>query len=162
VLLFAGLLLTFYALTLTPFAERRAWPAYLEWNADAAGAILNALGQDVTVHDRTVRSSTPGSGLLIERGCDAVHPSGLFLAAVLAAPVAFRFKLPAAVIGPLLMMITNLFRIVTLYYVQIHAPRAFEFLHVEVWQAAFIFLAVLLWIVWARWAVRRGGLATAV
>jgi heme/copper-type cytochrome/quinol oxidase subunit 2 len=28
-------------------------------------------------------------------------------------------------------------------------------MHVEVWQALFIFLAVLLWLVWAAWAERR-------
>jgi exosortase/archaeosortase family protein len=75
--------------------------------------------------------------------------------------VAFRFKLPAVVIGPLVLLVTNLVRIVSLYFVQIHAPSLFELLHVEVWQVAFIFLAVLLWVAWARWALRRGGLAAA-
>jgi exosortase/archaeosortase family protein len=65
------------------------------------------------------------------------------------------------VIGPLVLLVTNLARIVSLYFVQIHWPSAFELLHVEVWQAAFIFLAVVLWIVWARWALSRGGLASA-
>jgi exosortase/archaeosortase family protein len=153
-------LLLFYGVTLTPIARERAWPAYLEWNAEASGAILRALGENVVVSDRLVRGEV-GAGLLIERGCDAVHPSGLFLAAVLAAPVALRLKLPALLLGPVVLMVTNLVRIVSLYFAQIHAPSVFELLHVEVWQAAFVFLAVMLWIAWARWALRRGGLVIA-
>ena len=52
------------------------------------------------------------------------------------------------------MLAINLVRIVSLFYIRIHFPAAFEIMHVEVWQALFIFLALLCWIVWAVWAKR--------
>jgi exosortase/archaeosortase family protein len=152
--LFAVFMAIFYAITITPFAEDRAWPAYLQLNATVSGAILNGLGQDVTVDDRAIRS--PRGSLLIERGCDAIHPSGLFASAVLASPVPLWTRLAGMFVGTFLLATTNLIRIISLYFVQIHWRDLFDMMHVEVWQALFIFLAVLLWVVWAGWAVKRG------
>jgi len=97
----------------------------------------------------------PGFSLSIERGCDAIHPSALFVAAVLASPVALWTKLPGCLAGTFVLMALNLLRIVSLFYAKIYWPRAFDVLHVEVWQALFILLAVLLWAAWAAWALRR-------
>ena len=151
--LFALFMGVFYAVTATTFCEQRLWVPYLDLNAEVSGAVLNFLGQDVIVSGRAV--SSPQASLLIERGCDAIHPSALFLSAVVAFPVALRAKLLGAVVGVVLLAIANLIRIISLYYIKIHFPRAFEIMHVEVWQALFIFLAVLLWLVWAAWAERR-------
>jgi len=152
--LFAVFMAIFYAITITPFAENTAWPSYLSLNATVSGAILNGLGQDVTVDERAIRS--PRGSLLIERGCDAIHPSGLFASAVLASPVPLWTRLAGMFVGTFLLATTNLIRIISLYFVQIHWRDLFDLMHVEVWQALFIFLAVLLWVVWAGWAVKRG------
>lgn len=152
ILLFGGLLGVFYAVSLTPFAENRLWPAYLEINAEISGAILRIFGETANVDERAIFSSR--ALLLIERGCDAIHPSALFVAAVLASPVPWMTKLPGIIVGTLSLMVINLIRIVSLFYVKIHYPAAFEVMHVEVWQALFIFLAVLLWALWAMWALR--------
>lgn len=153
VLLFAALVLAFELVAMTRLATERAWPAYLRWNAAAAAGLLRALGHPATADERVLRS--PEASLLIERGCDAVQPSALFLAAVLASPVAFAAKLPGMLLGTAFLMALNLVRIASLFWVRVRWPAAFELLHVDVWQALFIFLAVLLWGAWAVWAVRR-------
>jgi len=141
-----------YAFTMTAFFERHGWVPYLDLNADVSGALLGFFGQDVTVAGRAINA--PGASLLIERGCDAIHPSALFMSAVLAAPTSIRSRLLGAIVGISLLMVTNLIRIISLFYVRKHWPEIFEMMHVEVWQALFIFLAILLWVIWARWAVR--------
>ena len=116
--------------------------------------ILRLLGQDVTVHGKSISSTQ--AALSIERGCDAIHPSALFLAGVLAFPASLWKKVGGAVAGVAMLLAVNLVRIISLFYVRIHFPAAFEIMHVEVWQALFIFLALLCWIVWVRWAMRTG------
>ena len=143
----------FYAVNLTPVFERHVWPWYLRVNARVSGNILCGLGEPVTVAGR--RISSVRGGLSIERGCDALQPSALFIAAVLAFPASMRARLPGLLIGTLVLMVLNLVRIVSLYYVQVYWPGAFEIMHVEIWQALFIFLALLFWVFWARWATRR-------
>ena len=153
VLIFGALMGAFYALGITSTFEQKCWAPYLNLNAVASGQLLRVLGHEVTVSQQTIRS--PQASLVIARGCDAIHPSALFVAAVLASPVSMWAKLPGAVIGTVFLMLTNLVRIITLFYIQIHAPQIFQIVHVEVWQALFIFLAILCWVVWARWAVGR-------
>lgn len=145
-------MIVFFACSTTDFAKRRAWPSYLRWNAQVSAAILTFLGEDATNQDRTVTS--PRCSLLIEQGCDAVQPSALFIAAVLAFPAPIRAKLIGIVTGALLLATTNLVRIISLFFVQLHYPTFFQFMHIEVWQVAFITLAVVLWAVWIRWAGR--------
>jgi exosortase/archaeosortase family protein len=54
----------------------------------------------------------------------------------------------------LLLLILNLVRIVSLFLIGVYSPRIFALTHIDVWQALFIFLAVLLWILWLLWATR--------
>ncbi len=151
-LLFALLMGLFYVASITVFFEEVVWIPYLRLNAGASGAILSMLGQDVAVADRALTSAR--CSLLVERGCDAIYPAALYLTAVLAFPVSSRRKLPGMVVGAVALMLINLVRIVSLYFVAAYWPKAFKMMHLEVWQALFIFLAVLFWGTWAWWATR--------
>ena len=75
----------------------------------------------------------------------------LFVAAVLASPVVFWRKLPAVVVGVLLLLVLNIVRIVTLYLTGIYLKSVFDIMHLDVWQAMFIGMALMLWAVWARY-----------
>jgi hypothetical protein len=46
-------------------------------------------------------------------------------------------------------------RLISLFFTGIYYPRIFEIMHVDVWQAAFVFLALSFWLIWAWWATRR-------
>jgi exosortase/archaeosortase family protein len=155
VMLFGVFMGLFFAGTITPYAQERAWPAYLRMNAEVSAGILRLFGEQATTSAELI--SSPRGSLRIARGCDAVQPSALFIAAVLASPVSMWAKLPGVVIGTASLILLNLIRIVSLFYVQIHFPRAFEVMHIEVWQVLFIFVAIALWAWWAWWAVHRRG-----
>ncbi len=154
VVLFGVFMGLFQACTIIPFAQDRAWPAYLRVNAQVSAGILLVLGEQATYSGESINS--PRGSLRIARGCDAVQPSALFVAAVLASPVSMWAKLPGIFIGTASLLLLNLIRIVSLFYIQIYFPRAFEVMHIEVWQVLFIFVAIALWAWWAWWAVRRG------
>lgn len=153
VLLFALFLAIFYVVMSRPLLQQRVFPAYLDLNAAASGWVLNLLGQDVTVTGKTITGQ--GVSVRIMRGCDAIEPTALFVAAVLATPVAFWPKLLGAAGGALVLAAINLVRIVTLMLTRIHAPKLFDVMHVEVWQGLFICLSLVLWIAWALWATKQ-------
>ena len=154
-LLFFGLmLLAYYFVSTTSAAKDRFFPWFLQLNADLSGIVLHAVGYD----DLQVRGNSlihPKGAVSVERGCDAIVPCVLFVAAVLASPVPWRSKLPAALLGCLLLMLVNLFRIISLFLTRVHWPEAFDAMHLDVWQSLFIGLSILLWIVWAAWDTRR-------
>lgn len=150
--LFVLLLGAFYAITFIPVVSNDIIPAYLRWNARASTFILNVFGENASARDTSVSSAR--NSVNIRHGCDAIEPSALFLAAVLAFPAAFKSKLPGLIAGTLILAIINLVRIVSLFYVGIFKQEWFDFMHEDFWQPLFILLALSLWIAWAMWAMR--------
>ena len=144
----------YYILTLTPPVKRGFFPAYLRLNAHVSGAMLRFFGEDTTVQDQSLVSAK-GPSIEIERGCDAVEPSALFVSAVLASPVSLMSRLSAAVVGTIVLMLLNLARVISLFLVRVYHPQAFETMHLDVWQALFIFMAILLWAIWASRVTRK-------
>lgn len=154
--IFATCMGLYYLSTLTFLVRDRFFPAYLRLNASLSGSILVAMGQDVSVAGNTISTTSTGAGAIkIERGCDAIEPSALFLAAVLASPVAFRAKLLAGLWGVSALLLVNLVRIVSLFLIKVYYPSLFQTMHLDVWQVVFILAAILLWGLWASRMSRR-------
>jgi exosortase/archaeosortase family protein len=147
-----------YMALFTPFfygvlIKTRLFEAYLGLNATVSAFILKILGEDVWADGVALEART-SPGLEIRHGCDAILPTALFLAAVMAFPVVMRVKWPALLLGSAGLLGLNLVRIITLYYTRVHKPEWFHSMHVDVWQPAFIFAALLLWILWALTVTR--------
>lgn len=152
--IFAALMGVYYLATTTSLLKDRFFPWYLDVNTQASLAVLKTVGYaDLNRTGNTLHSKT--ASITVERGCDAVEPSALFAAAVLASPVVFSSRLIAVVVGVSILMIINLVRIISLYLTAVHWRSAFDVMHLDVWQAVFIFLAIFLWALWASWAVQR-------
>ena len=151
---FVLLMALFYGLTFVPLLSKRVLPYYMQLNARASVVILNILGEGASANGTAVIS--PRYSVDIRHGCDAIEPSALFIAAVLAFPGRWLSKLPGLLAGTVVLAIINLVRIVSLFYTGIYKPRWFEAMHVDVWQPVFILLALTLWVFWALWATRGG------
>jgi exosortase/archaeosortase family protein len=153
-LVFVVLMAIYYAATITSAMKDRFFPWYLEANARASVAVLQTFDYpDVVQEGESVVS--PRGSISVARGCDAIEPSALFVSAVLASPVALGSRLLAAVFGTVLLLSINLVRIISLFLCAVHWKSAFNIMHLDVWQAVFIFLAILFWALWAAWAVKR-------
>jgi exosortase/archaeosortase family protein len=144
----------YYALTTTATMKERFFPWYLGLNTNAAVGVLHTCGyKDVSRSGNYLKSSR--GSVSVERGCDAVEPTALFAAAVLASPVAMLSKLPAVLVGAIILAVVNIIRIISLFLSAAHWRAAFDILHLDVWQAAFILLALMMWLLWAAWAMKR-------
>lgn len=145
----------YYLATMVPAVNDGFFPPYLRANAAVSGGLLNLFGSDVTVDGKAI-TGADGRSIQVERGCDAVEPSALFVSAVLASPVPLLSRLGAAVLGTLALMLLNLVRVVSLFLVRMHFSReVFDTMHLDVWQALFIFLAIVFWWMWASRAARQ-------
>jgi len=155
-LLLGGFNLFFYLW----FSKGEAFEAYLRLNARWSAAVITLLGDQATTNGTAITASR--YQLDIRRGCDAIQASAFFVLGVLSSPsrVPLLWRLPPIVLGTVFLLVLNLVRIVSLYYTGVYFPRAFEVMHVDVWQALFIFFPLFLWVAWARW-VARGEAGTA-
>lgn len=152
---FAGLLglcmIGFNVLFLLWVAPSGGFQSYLRAIATASATVLRVLGDDASATGTSVLS--PRFSLNIDRGCDAIQVSALLIFAVLVWPLSVSHwrRASGMAIGTLLLAMLNIVRIVSLYYIGIYLPGAFETIHIDVWQPAFIVATLLLWVIWVRW-----------
>lgn len=154
VLVLAGLTGLFNAFFYIWLSHSSIFETYLGWNARCSAILLRSLGESASSNGTLL--STPRFSLEIKQGCDAIQPVAFFVCLILSSPVAvpFRSRFIPILIGTLALLLLNLVRLISLYYTGVYYPKAFEILHIDVWQAVFIFLPLLMWIAWAQRASR--------
>jgi len=152
VALFGLLLGLLYAVISSASFGHAVYPPYVRLSAQTASRVCNWFGQGTSAREGAVLSAR--FCLRIQWGCDAIEPTALFVAAVLAFPASFRRKVPGILLGAMVLAVLNLARIVSLFLVGVYFPAAFEWMHLEAWQILFVLLAIVLWAVWIQWAMR--------
>jgi len=153
---FGALMLVFYALAETPYCQRVFWPANLQANAWVANGVLRGLQQHTSVAGATIM--TDRYQFVIKRGCDATEPVCLLVAAVAAFRAPLWRKLLGMLAGTLLLLALNQLRVVALFFVGRDLPGLYHTLHLTVFPAVFVVLALSLWAGWAQWTVGRNHL----
>jgi exosortase/archaeosortase family protein len=150
---FGALMLGYYGVSMTPFFEQTFWPANLRANAWLANVILHGLHQHTQLAEATIL--TGSTSFVIKRGCDATEPIWLLIASVIAFPAPFFRQLAGIVVGALLVQVLNQMRIVCLFFVGRDHPGLYHSLHLTVFPAIFVVLAMLIWFVWVKWVVEH-------
>ncbi len=136
-----------------PYAEHGMREVGFAWYL---GAYARAAGSLIHLADPTVRVSGADlvgrTSLTVAKNCDAMDVNLLLAAAMIAFPAPWKRRLVGIFAGVGLLSVVNLLRIVTLYQINIHAPRAFEFIHAEVFPLVMVVLAVGAFGIWSRWS----------
>jgi exosortase H (IPTLxxWG-CTERM-specific) len=145
---FLLLLFIYYAIATTVWWNQWLYQ-YLRANAWISGWILNQLGAETTVQDLVIRSDR--FSIAVKKGCDAVEPGWIFAAALLAFPTAWKKKLLGMIVGLSFLMVLNLMRVMSLYWIGTRYGAFFNTAHLEVWPALFILVSALLVALWLRW-----------
>jgi exosortase/archaeosortase family protein len=146
-IIFALLLCAYYIVVLVPWFDRLFYD-YLAANAWAANGVLHLMGQKTSVSGVTIRSAQ--FAVAVRRGCDAIEPAWFFSAAVLAFPIRIRKRYAALLGGVTLIVMLNVLRIVSLYFIGLRMPAFFPAAHLELWPAVFVAVVLALWIACVR------------
>ena len=157
-LIAGGFMAFFYGFFYTPPEDNpglnKAITAYLAGYASAAGFLLDLMGFDIRVVDQLIFFE--GKPVRVVRGCDAMEPIAMFIAAVLAVQVGnWRSKLIGLGVGIGLLIFANLLRIMALTYIRVRFPDFFDTAHLSVGQTLYILLTLSLWFAWVVWASKE-------
>lgn len=147
---FAGVMALFYVLAVQPFYVENIQEPVSSMFASVTSGILNLFGQDTTARGMDLVS--PQYSLSIKKGCDSIAPIMLVVAGILLFPAEWKKKLLGIGIGIVALFTLNLVRIISLWFIGLHAPDLFEFMHIEFWQVVFIGLAIGYFFYWLNWA----------
>jgi exosortase/archaeosortase family protein len=138
---FGGLSAVLLAIYYFPHADRAAAniDGFLRVYARIAGAVLRLFEPGITVVGRTI---TGRYSLQIVKTCDAMDITILLGSAIAAWPAPWRRRVVAVLAACTLIFVTNVARICSLYFIGIRAPSSFDFIHLELWPAALLLMAV--------------------
>ena len=127
----AAALFGVYAFPFELFGVQGDWlTGYLAAYASLAGSLLSVLEPSVVVDGTYIHGRF---ALQIVRNCDAADVSILFGSAVLAYPGPWARKPLPLLLGLLGILVVNVLRICSLYYVGVYEPSWFRAAHEEVW-----------------------------
>ena len=149
---FCGILIVLHLLMLAPFCERIVDGA-TRLDAEISGAVLNLLGQHNHVTDRTLWWDGK-SIVTVLPSCSAFEILCFFASAVIAFPMPFAKKLAGVAAGAAILLTLNLVRIMSLYFIGVHYPGAFNIIHEEIWAMLLVIAPVVLYVAWIKWAAR--------
>ncbi len=153
VLLFGLLLLIFYALYGSNFFQEAIVVPAVNFQAIFSNFVLNLLSQDTVVNGGII-SNELGS-INVGKGCDGIEAIMLYVIGVLVVPFSFKTKWPGLLFGFLALFLLNMIRIIGLFFANIYFPEAFETLHLHGGFALFIVVTLILWLIWANWALAK-------
>lgn len=146
---------TTYAFPYEPGAYvDRLMNAYLAGYARLAGSVLSWVEPRVSVNGTIIVGRV---ALEIVRNCDAMDVMLLFGAATLALDGSVGARLFALGAGTCAILVLNIVRISSLYFVRRDFPGAFETVHLEIWPplmvaaTAWLFLALSKWLAVRAW-----------
>lgn len=147
-LILVGTLATF--LLIQPFL---IYVGFMEWanaiTAQMLAFVLWLLGAEGQAQGPVVYSDLFPVEIVAE--CTAILPVVIFLAAVLATPqTTTRGRSWAFVVGVPAIVVFNLIRLVSLMYIGYLMPKAFETVHLLIWQPLMIIFSIALWLLWAE------------
>jgi exosortase H (IPTLxxWG-CTERM-specific) len=157
VIVFLGLfvlqMLVFYSIYLSMYFQGKLVTPIATGYAWLSGKALNLFGFHTTIFGDTISSAQ--FSIAIKKGCDALEPMALFVAGLFAFPTPIRKKLIGLFFGLCILFFINIIRIITLFIAGVYSRSLFDAMHLEIWQAIFILVAIAMWFVWLRWAVKK-------
>jgi len=122
--------------------------------AHVGNILFNLFGLETIVEETYIKNSL--FTMNIGKGCDAVSPTILFMAAILIYPTDFSNKWKWLLISPFAFALLNLIRIISLFLIGSYVPSIFDFAHTEFWQGVFILITILAWFYWLISILNKG------
>jgi len=148
--LFIVLLAVLFGLELTPWAQTFVVVPWTNALAGISTWIVTLFDADVVASGKVIRSVSNGFAVSIEAGCNGVEATLVLLAAILAYPAPWRYKILGFVIGVVAVQGLNVVRVISLFYLGQWSFQVFEWAHLYVWQVLIMLDVLVVWLVWVR------------
>ena len=151
-LLIQGVLFT---AELTPPAQQYVVQPFTSGLAWVSAQLIELTGRDIIATGVIIRDVSTQFAVEIAAGCNGVEAMILLIAAMLAFPSPWRYKLIGILVGLSAIQVLNLARIVSLFFLGMWNETAFEWAHLYIWQALIMLDALIVWLLWLRALPRK-------
>lgn len=142
---------TLFVLELTPPGQRYVVEPLTNGLAQASAFLIELFGRDLSVHGIVMVDKLTGFAVQIAAGCNGIEAMILLVAAIIAFPAPWRYRLIGLGVGLVSVQALNLVRIVSLFYLGIWHKPSFDWAHLYIWQALIMLDTLLVWMLWIRY-----------
>jgi exosortase H (IPTLxxWG-CTERM-specific) len=157
-IVFAVLLIAFYAIITIDAVDRRVVLPFTAALAQVSGAALRLVGEHVHVSGTVITGSR--FGVDIRGGCNGLEAVVFVCAAMLAFHAPLRKRILGAIAAAVILEALNVIRIASLYLLGVYHRNVFEMFHLAVWQTLMFGAAVLLFLTWTSIVAPRNAAAS--
>ncbi len=135
---------------LTPWGQEYFVIPWTTALATICQKIVTLFDANVVAVGKILRSTSNGFAVSIEAGCNGVEATIVLLAAILAFPAPWKYKLIGFLAGIVAVQGLNIVRVISLFYLGQWNMKFFEWAHLYVWQALIMLDVLIVWLVWIR------------
>ncbi len=116
-----------------------------------SGWLMSFFDENVLIAGKVISSQTSDFAVSIEPGCNGVEAMIILLAAILAFPAPWGYKLKGLLWGFIAIQGMNLIRIISLFYLGQWSKELFDWAHLYIWQALIMLDALVVFLIWIRY-----------
>ena len=156
---FVGLLELLFLLELTPPVQAYFVIPWTNMLASISTFIVTLFDPNVVASGNVMRNTVNGFAVGIEAGCNGVEAAIVLVAAMLAFPAPWRYRLLGIAIGIVAVQLLNIVRVISLFYIGQWDFSVFEWAHHYVWQALIMLDVLVVWLIWVRRVPSSAGAA---
>ena len=149
-LAFLALLLLLFAAELTAPMQRLAVIPWTGALARLSAALITLFDPDVAALGKTLQSTANGFAVSIEAGCNGIEAAIILIAAMLAFPARWKYRVVGILAGLATVQALNVLRVISLFYLGQWNTTAFQWAHLYLWQALIMLDVLFVWLVWIR------------
>ena len=148
--IFAAVLVALFVAELTPWGQAYFVAPWTAGVASVTASILGAFDPMVIATGDVIRSAHTGFAVQILAGCNGVEAMIVLVAAIVAFPAPWKYRVAGAVAGIAAIQVLNLVRVASLFYLGQWRHSAFEWAHLYLWQPLIMLDALVVFLVWLR------------
>ena len=147
---FAIILLALFAVELLHPVQTWVIQPFTAAIAKTSAFVVQSFDRSVQAQGIVLSNTTTGAAVSIEPGCNGVEAVIVVMAAILATPAGWAYKLIGIGLSFATIQALNLIRIISLFYLLQCNPAWFEWAHLYLWQALIMLDGVIVYLLWVR------------
>ncbi|HCB13493.1 MAG TPA: exosortase H [Gammaproteobacteria bacterium] len=149
-LIFAVVLLALFAIELLGPVQAHVIQPFTGAIAQTSAILLQTFDSAVQAEGIVLRDAMTGAAVSIQPGCNGVEALICVIAAIVATPAGWKYKLTGIGLSFVAIQALNLIRIISLFYLLQWNPTWFEWAHLYLWQALIILDGLIVYLLWVR------------
>lgn len=151
IILFLVILISLFLLEIYEPVRQAVVLPFTSHIASVSSWIVQLFDANVHAYGDIIQDTQSMAAIQIAPGCNGVEAMIILLAAVVAFPSPWLYKLKGLFWGFLAIQSLNIVRIISLFYLLQWDKNWFEWFHLYLWQALIILDALIVWLIWLRY-----------